>query len=650
MQRVTSAVPHFVRCLKPNVCQKPRIFDSPVVARQLRYTGVLETVRIRKAGYSVRYPFVKFWELYGSLAESQIAVRTPNAVLCEALLKAQDIEGWRIGRTKVFLKFTATQRLLQLLTGKKQKVVMVQSCVRRWVAVRRMEQRRLQRKQAATSPLSATTTVAEPSEASMKSAPTVAMEPQGESPSPPTPPPPRCKPRKSEDLETQLQSNIKLRRLLTGCRYKQTEFGGIRALFESGQEGTSSQKLTGKKAATAAMLQEELNRDSTKEKFTVQKVARPSNVLTTPTCRKCGESFESFAHTLRHEVLCGTELEHSKPKETSSSSTTEPHLPPRAKPRESLVAFAILEPPPDAPPAPQPIQSDKKPRPSVWKPSPSIRAEVMPFDVDEFESLDQNFADRHVVPSGCEHLNRYTNILPNKCSQVPLKVRGGDLRTGYINANFIRGPDKASRRYIATQGPLTDTVDDFWRMVWEQNVRTIVMVTHEVERGQIKCARYWPRLLYNEDLQVGDQVFGDFNVRILSGYRRKGYITSNLRVRAPSGKQREIKHFWFDKWPDHGVPAKGQPIVHMLKACHDWNGRDGPPWVVHCSAGIGRTGTFIAIDHGINILKTQAEANVNRIIAQLREDRGGMVQHVEQAQFVHSTLVEAAKALVAGTY
>ena len=135
---------------------------------------------------------------------------------------------------------------------------------------------------------------------------------------------------------------------------------------------------------------------------------------------------------------------------------------------------------------------------------------------------------------------------------------------------------------------------------------------------------------------------GDINVAVMEGFKQDGYVLSKLRVRQ-KGEERIIHHYWFDSWPDHGVPKNLTTVWNMLKAVRNFSNSSEHPWVVHCSAGIGRTGTFLAIDQGIQQLHSTGVADVITIIRKLREDRGGMVQHLDQAEFVHRVLVKYAE-------
>jgi len=228
-------------------------------------------------------------------------------------------------------------------------------------------------------------------------------------------------------------------------------------------------------------------------------------------------------------------------------------------------------------------------------------------------------------------------VLPNPRTRVRLQEVGDDETTRFINANFIKAYNDTPRRYIAAQGPLPNTVGDFWRMVWEKNSRVVVMVTGLVEKGTEKCTRYWPRCLYNHELNVGDVQFGEINIAIVAGYRKEGFITSKFRVRKGE-EEREVWHFWYDAWPDHGVTKNPQPVLAMLKAVRDFSDTLAEPWVVHCSAGVGRTGCFIAVDHGLRQFDDGQPVDVCQLITRMRQDRCAMVQHPEQAQFVWNML------------
>jgi len=176
----------------------------------------------------------------------------------------------------------------------------------------------------------------------------------------------------------------------------------------------------------------------------------------------------------------------------------------------------------------------------------------------------------------------------------------------YINANYVPGPEGEPQAYVAAMGPLNNTIEAFWRMVWLLDSPAIVMTTPLAENGQVKCARYWPTVRYNHEKKCGDKKWGDIRVAVMKGRRREGFIETHLRI-SKGDEDRLVRHYWFTDWPDHGVPKSATNVINMLlevqRFCKE-SLTTGPP-VVHCSAGIGRTGTFIAIDHCISLLEKQ---------------------------------------------
>ena len=178
-------------------------------------------------------------------------------------------------------------------------------------------------------------------------------------------------------------------------------------------------------------------------------------------------------------------------------------------------------------------------------------------------------------------------------------------------------------------------------MIWQENVRAIVMVTGLVEKTKEKCARYWPEELYDPNTDTKYVTHANIKIKIMSAVREDGYKLAELEVSYET-ESRTIKHFWYDDWPDYGVPEDTIAVPKMLLEVRKWSNSPDEPWVVHCSAGIGRTGTFIGIDIGMELLNQHKTCNVLDIIEKMRQGRGGMVQTPEQAQFLHTALVEYA--------
>uniref|UniRef100_A0A8D0UXG7 protein-tyrosine-phosphatase n=1 Tax=Sus scrofa TaxID=9823 RepID=A0A8D0UXG7_PIG len=234
--------------------------------------------------------------------------------------------------------------------------------------------------------------------------------------------------------------------------------------------------------------------------------------------------------------------------------------------------------------------------------------------------------------------NRYKNILPFDTTRVVLRdvdknVPGAD----YINANYIRVSHGLGKLYIATQGCLQTTVAAFWAMVHQENTRVIVMTTREVERGRNKCFRYWPEL-------HGSQGYGHLRVRNVAEHWAQGYCVRELQVWQPNQEsQRIVKHYQYCSWPDHGVPAEPAGVLGFLDEVNRaQNSMPGAgPVVVHCSAGIGRTGTIIVIDILVDIVRRQGldcDIDVPKTIQLVRRQRSGMVQTEAQYKFVYLAL------------
>ncbi|KAM9312776.1 receptor-type tyrosine-protein phosphatase R [Gastrophryne carolinensis] len=249
----------------------------------------------------------------------------------------------------------------------------------------------------------------------------------------------------------------------------------------------------------------------------------------------------------------------------------------------------------------------------------------------EFMEIPMNFMDPKEIdiPSHGTK-NRYKTILPNPVSRVMLKPKNGnDALSTYINANFIRGYGGAERTFIATQGPMINTVNDFWQMVFQEDVPVIVMITKLKEKNE-KCVLYWPE-------KRG--IYGNVEVLVNSVSENASYTVRQLTLKQGS-QTRTVKHYWYTSWPDHKTPDSAQPLLQlMLEVEEDRKSFVGRgPVVVHCSAGIGRTGCFIATSIGCCQLKEEGVVDVLSIVCQLRMDRGGMVQTSEQYQFVHHAL------------
>lgn len=245
--------------------------------------------------------------------------------------------------------------------------------------------------------------------------------------------------------------------------------------------------------------------------------------------------------------------------------------------------------------------------------------------------------------------NRYSDVLCFDHSRVLLSQVDGDTCSDYINANFVDGY-KQKNAFISTQGPLPKTSGDFWRMIWEQQVLVIVMTTRVVERGRTKCGQYWSP-------DEGEVVtFGDFEITSGALEQNGDYtVTSLTLTNTKTDESRNVSHMQFTSWPDYGVPQSAQAMLEfldrvrtqqatMVAALGDtWTGHPkGPPIVVHCSAGIGRTGTFCTLDICIARLEDVGTVDVRGTVERIRSQRAFSIQMPDQYVFCHLALIEYA--------
>ncbi|XP_067309046.1 receptor-type tyrosine-protein phosphatase S isoform X3 [Pseudorasbora parva] len=253
----------------------------------------------------------------------------------------------------------------------------------------------------------------------------------------------------------------------------------------------------------------------------------------------------------------------------------------------------------------------------------------------EYESIDpgQQFTWEHSNLEVNKPKNRYANVIAYDHTRVILAPADGIMGSDYINANYIDGYRKQNA-YIATQGPLPETFGDFWRMVWEQRAASVVMMTKLEEKSRIKCDQYWPTR--------GSDTYGAVQVTLLDTMELATFCVRTFSLhKNGSNERREVRQFQFTAWPDHGVPEYPTPFLAFLRRVKACNPPDAGPVIVHCSAGVGRTGCFIVIDAMLERIRHERTVDVYGHVTLMRSQRNYMVQTEDQYGFIHEALLEA---------
>ncbi|XP_073713774.1 receptor-type tyrosine-protein phosphatase S-like isoform X7 [Misgurnus anguillicaudatus] len=253
----------------------------------------------------------------------------------------------------------------------------------------------------------------------------------------------------------------------------------------------------------------------------------------------------------------------------------------------------------------------------------------------EYESIDpgQQFTWEHSNLEVNKPKNRYANVIAYDHTRVILAQTDGIMGSDYINANYIDGYRKQNA-YIATQGPLPETFGDFWRMVWEQRAASVVMMTRLEEKSRIKCDQYWP--------SRGTDTYGAVQVTLLDTMELATFCVRTFSLHKNGcNERREVRQFQFTAWPDHGVPEYPTPFLAFLRRVKSCNPPDAGPVIVHCSAGVGRTGCLIVIDAMLERIRHERTVDVYGHVTLMRSQRNYMVQTEDQYGFIHEALLEA---------
>ncbi|XP_040911397.1 receptor-type tyrosine-protein phosphatase S-like [Toxotes jaculatrix] len=230
--------------------------------------------------------------------------------------------------------------------------------------------------------------------------------------------------------------------------------------------------------------------------------------------------------------------------------------------------------------------------------------------------------------------NRLVNIMPYETTRVCLQPIRGLEGSDYINASYIDGY-RQQRGYIATQGPLAETTEDFWRMLWEHNSTIVVMLTKLREMGREKCHQYWPA--------ERSARYQYFVVDPMAEYNMPQYILREFKVTdARDGQSRTVRQFQFTDWPEQGVPKSGEGFIDFIGQVHKTKeqfGQDGPI-TVHCSAGVGRTGVFITLSIVLERMRYEGAVDIFQTVKMLRTQRPAMVQTEDEYQFCYQAALE----------
>uniref|UniRef100_A0A671YYN6 Protein tyrosine phosphatase receptor type N n=1 Tax=Sparus aurata TaxID=8175 RepID=A0A671YYN6_SPAAU len=237
--------------------------------------------------------------------------------------------------------------------------------------------------------------------------------------------------------------------------------------------------------------------------------------------------------------------------------------------------------------------------------------------------------------------NRCPDSVPYDHSRVKLKAEVNPSRSDYVNASTIIEHDPRMPAYIATQGPLSHTISDFWQMVWENGCTVIVMMTALVEDGEKQCDRYWP--------DEGSSLYHIYEVNLVSehiwcnDFLVRSFYLKNVQTQ----ETRTLTQFHFLSWPAQGIPTSTRPLLDFRRKVNKCYRGRSCPIIVHCSDGTGRTGTYILIDMVLNrMAKGVKEIDIAATLEHVRDQRPGMVRTKDQFEFALTAVAEEVNAIL----
>ncbi|CAL8365115.1 unnamed protein product [Arctogadus glacialis] len=227
---------------------------------------------------------------------------------------------------------------------------------------------------------------------------------------------------------------------------------------------------------------------------------------------------------------------------------------------------------------------------------------------------------------------RHDSLLSHDRHRVRMHSLLADPSSDYVNANYIDGYQR-SNHFIATQGPKQEMIYDFWRMVWQENCFSIVMITKLVEVGRMKCCKYWP-----DD----SEMYGDIKITLLKTETLAEYtVRTFVMERRGYPAKHEVCQFHFTSWPEHGVPYHATGLLAFLRRVKASTPADAGPVVVHCSMGAGRTGCYIVLDVMLDMAECEGVVDIYNCVKTLCSRRINMIQTEEQYVFIHDAILEA---------